>query len=121
MWLAEAAIRRGRRLRLGLWLALALGAGAAFLALQAWAGAGLGPPERHARDALAHFTALYQGFHVLVAMTMAGLALARAWRGDFAPDRHLAVRIATRFWTYAAALWVVGLPLVHLAPFLFAR
>jgi hypothetical protein len=54
-------------------------------------------------------------------MTMAGMALARARRGDFAPDRHLAVRITTRFWTYAALLWAVGFPLVHLAPFLFAR
>jgi cytochrome c oxidase subunit I+III len=121
MWLAERAIRQDRRAALGRWLLVALGAGVAFLGLQLWAGAGLGPPDRHARDALAHFTALYQGFHVAVAMTMAGMALARARRGDFAPDRHLAVRIATRFWSYAAALWVVGYPLVHLAPFLFAR
>lgn len=45
----------------------------------------------------------------------------RARRGEFTPDRHLTVRIATRFWTYSAALWGVGFPLVHLAPFLFAR
>lgn len=120
-WLAERAIRQGDRAGLMRWLAVALGTGLAFLLLQGWSALGLGPPSRHARDALAHVTWIFQAFHLLVAMTMAGMALARARLGDFAPDRHLAVRIATRFWTYAALLWVVGFPLVHLAPFLFVR
>ncbi|WP_207622737.1 cbb3-type cytochrome c oxidase subunit I [Falsiroseomonas algicola] len=120
-WLAERAIRRDDRAGLVRWLAVALGTGVVFLLLQGWAAMALGPPSRHARDALAHVTWIFQAFHLLVAMTMAGMALARARLGDFAPDRHLAVRIATRFWTYAALLWVVGFPLVHLAPFLFVR
>lgn len=120
VWLAERAIRGGDHRGLMRWLAIALGSGALFLLLQGWASTLLGPAERHARDALAHVTVLHQGFHLLVAMTMAGLALGRAWRGDFSPGRHLAVRITTRFWTYSAALWLVGFPLVHLAPFLFA-
>jgi cytochrome c oxidase subunit I+III len=120
-WLAERAIRRDDRAGLMRWLAIALGLGAAFLLLQGWAALDLGPPSRHARDALAHVTWIFQAFHLLVAMTMAGMALARARRGDFTRDRHLAVRIATRFWSYASLLWVVGFPLVHMAPFLFAR
>ena len=118
-WWAERAIRDGRRSKMMFWLLTAIACGAVFIALQIWVGAGIGPARRHARDALAHFTGLYQGFHVAVAIAMAGLLLARARRGDFTPDRHVAVRIFVRFWSYAAALWVVGFPLVHLAPFLF--
>ncbi|WP_204623469.1 cbb3-type cytochrome c oxidase subunit I [Crenalkalicoccus roseus] len=121
VWWGEAAIRRGDRGRLARACWIAVGAGAVFLAMQASVAAGLGPPERHARDALSHFTVLYQGFHVAVGMTMAGMVALRARRGDFAPQRHLAVRIATRFWSYAVLLWIVGFPLVHLAPWLFAR
>lgn len=121
MWRAEYAIRRGLHGVLRRWLLAALLCGAAFLLLQLWAGERLGPPERHARDALAHVTALYQGVHLVAAMAMAGLAWGRSRRGDFSAARHLAMRIATRFWTYAAALWLVGFPLVHLVPFLFQR
>lgn len=121
MWWAEAAIRRGDRQGLARRLLAAIVLGGAFLGLQAWASFGLGPPERHARDALSHFIVLYQAFHVAVAMTMAGMALLRAWRGDFLPQRHLAVRVAVRFWSFSTLLWVVGFPLVHLAPWLFAR
>jgi heme/copper-type cytochrome/quinol oxidase subunit 3 len=52
-------------------------------------------------------------------MVLAGLALARLWRGDFAPDRHLGVRLATWFWHYTLVLALVGFPLIYLTPLLF--
>jgi cytochrome c oxidase subunit 3 len=122
LWWAEAAIRRGDRPALASRLLLALAFSAAFLGLQLWVHlVELEPAQRHARYALSHATALYQGFHLVIAMTMAAMVVLRARRGDFAPDRHLAVRIAVRFGTFAAGLWLVGFPLVHLAPWLFLR
>ena len=122
MWWAEAAIRRGDRPALAWRLLLAIVAGSGFLALQLWIHVvELAPADRHARYALSHVTALYQGVHLVIAMAMAAMAMLRAWRGDFAADRHLAVRIAVRFWTFATVLWLIGFPLVHLAPWLFLR
>jgi cytochrome c oxidase subunit I+III len=119
--LAEAAIRRGRRLRLALGLIGSLAIGAVFLviqAIEAFYAFGF-TPQAHAYAALSYTILGYVAVHVAIAMVLAGVALARLWRGDFAPDRHLGVRLATWFWHYTLMLALVGFPLIYLTPFLF--
>ncbi|HEV7264984.1 MAG TPA: cbb3-type cytochrome c oxidase subunit I [Falsiroseomonas sp.] len=116
MWLAESEVRRGRRARLGGWLALALLGGAAALTLL---GLGLGAMATAMRDpgsALLHAIVLHQTLAVVVASGVTLLVLARAMRGDLSPEHHVPLRIATRAWSYVAALWLAGLPLLQLVP-----
>ncbi len=113
-------IRRDNRKRLAIGSIGALALGAVFVALQAFAVSvfPFGPTE-HAYGALAHVFVGYQGGHVIIAMIMAAMVVARIWRGDFCAERHVAVRIAASFWYYSAAVWIIGFILVYLAPGLF--
>jgi cytochrome c oxidase subunit I+III len=119
--LAEAAIRRGRRLSLALGLIGGLAIGAVFLTIQgieAFYAFGFSP-QAHAYAALSYTILGYVAVHVAIAMVLAGVALARLRRGDFAPDRHLGVRLATWCWHYTLVLALVGFPLIYLTPLLF--
>lgn len=119
-WWAEAAIRRGDRRRLVRRLLPALAAGAVALALQGWAVTSDVPPALHARDAAALLLMLYQGAHLALAMGLGALAAARARRGDFTAERHLALRVAVRVWSAAAAVWLAGAALLHLPSWMSA-
>ncbi|HET6518545.1 MAG TPA: cbb3-type cytochrome c oxidase subunit I, partial [Geminicoccaceae bacterium] len=117
---AESGIRRGDRRRLALGLAAGAALGGAYLVLQMLDMLGFGfAPRDHAYASLSYTLFGYQALHLGVALVMVGMALARAWRGDFAPDRHVAVRIAARFWHFSVVLWLIGFVLVYLSPFLF--
>lgn len=113
-------IRQGNRKRLAIGVAAALALGALFLVIQAFAVSAFAfHPADHAYGALAHVLVGYHALHLMIAMIMAGMVIARIWRGDFSAERHVAVRIAATFWAYSASLWIVGFILVYLAPALF--
>jgi cytochrome c oxidase subunit 3 len=117
---AGAGIRRGDRKRLAIGFAGAMILGGVFLVIQAIAVITFEfEPTDHAYAALSHVLIGYQAFHLIIAMVMGAMVLARIWRGDFSAERHVAVRIATTFWYYSAALWIIGFILVYLAPMSF--
>jgi cytochrome c oxidase subunit I+III len=113
-------IRRDNRKRLLIGFVAALGLSAAFLLTQIFAVMAFDfRPTDHSYGALAHVLVGYHAIHLMIAMIMGGMVVARILRGDFNAERHVAVRIATTFWYYSAALWIVGFILVYLAPFFF--
>jgi len=54
------------------------------------------------------------GLHVLAAVSLILVVLARAWRGHFSPGRHTAVRVSAMFWHYVVGLWPILYTLVYL-------
>ncbi|WP_207462587.1 cytochrome c oxidase subunit I [Azospirillum sp. SYSU D00513] len=116
---AERRMRAGAAVPAMLGLPVAMGLATAALAHGLLSSGHLGlPAQEHALAAVLWTLFGYQAIHAGAAVLIAGLAAVAAWRGHFTRGRHLALRIAVRFWHYTAALWAVGFVLVHIPPLL---
>ncbi|HEX5140560.1 MAG TPA: cytochrome c oxidase subunit I [Dehalococcoidia bacterium] len=119
MLLAELGIKRGSQsaLRLGLLGAFVMGAG--FLALQGF---------EYARSEFSLTTNVYgslffvitglHGLHVFAGLGLNGFIQARAWKGHFTRERHLAVENVAIYWHFVDVVWIFILSVVYLSPHL---
>ena len=73
-------------------------------------------PQSHAYASLIHVLTAYQGLHALIAVAMAVFVWLRRRRGLVDAVRQRDYRVATLFWHYTTALWLIGGTLVHVFP-----
>jgi heme/copper-type cytochrome/quinol oxidase subunit 3 len=117
MWWAESGIKEGnaRRLSLGLFVTLLLGT--AFLAVQGVEYSRTPfTPRTDAHGSLFYVITGFHGAHVLVGLLMIGVALARALRGHFRRDRHLAVTTTAWYWHFVDLVWLAVFTSLYLSP-----
>lgn len=120
LWWGERGIERGdgSRLRVGLLLTFLLGC--VFLALQfgwEWPAKSFGPRDS-AYGSLFFTITGFHGLHVLVGLLMNLWTQARAWRGHFNAEHHLAVSNIALYWHFVDAVWLVVLASLYLSPWL---
>ncbi len=117
MWFADRSIQGDHdgRLRLGLLLTLLLGLG--FLGVQIVEYSHLKfTPQTNAYGSLFYTITSFHGAHVAVGLLMIGFVLARAVRGDFTRDRHLAVKVVGWYWHFVDVVWLAVFSSLYLSP-----
>jgi len=75
-------------------------------------------PTAHAHPAISWTLIAYQGFHVAVALLMAGYTQARAWAGILDGERRLVFDNTRLFFLYVCGQGAAGLALLHGFPWL---
>jgi heme/copper-type cytochrome/quinol oxidase subunit 3 len=121
MWLAEQGIRRGsqRQLRLGLSLSLFLGA--VFLGAQAYEYSEKlkeFTPQDNAYGSLFFTISGLHGAHVAFGLLLISWTLARALRGRYAPERHIAVQTTALYWHFVDGAWLAIMFTLYVSPHL---
>jgi heme/copper-type cytochrome/quinol oxidase subunit 3 len=119
LFIAERAIRKGRQSRLTGWLLVSILLGLIFVALQVseW----LNKPfniSSHAFGSLYYVITGFHMLHVAVGLVMLIAVLIWAWRGDFAPGRHLAVSTTSYYWHFVDVVWITVFFSFYLWPLL---
>lgn len=115
---AHVGIRRGNTRRLKLGLALTILLGAVFIAGQvreylALAAEGLVVQHSTFGSTFYALTGTH-GAHVLGGLIVLGFVLARALRGQFDQQRHVAVEVTAIYWHFVDVVWVVLFAVVYL-------
>ena len=103
----ERAIRIGEQSKLAGWLLASIVLGFIFVGLQVteW----LNKPfsiSSHAFGSLYYVITGFHMAHVAVGLIMLIAVLIWAWRGDFAPGRHLAVTTTSYYWHFVDVVWI---------------
>ena len=107
MQLAVIAIRKGDRRKLILWLVPTVVLGVLFLSGQAYEYTRLGFLPKDGVFAGAFFTLTgFHGAHVTGGVIFISICLYRALRGQFTPNRHLAVEAASIYWHFVDVVWI---------------
>lgn len=116
---AEWAIRRGHVGRLKLGLAIAWVMGAAFLANQAVEYHDLHFGIRPTVYGSLFFTITgLHGTHLLIGLVMNAVVQVKAWMGKFDAQRHHTVEIASLYWHFVDAVWILVFSSLYLSPWL---
>jgi cytochrome c oxidase subunit III len=116
---AETGIKRGSQLRLRAGLLASFVLGVVFLLLQVWEyhDETFGPPTL-AYGSLFFTSTSVHGLHVLGGLGMNVVVQARAWKGRFTRDRHLAVQNAALYRHFVDAVWIVIFSSLYISPHL---
>lgn len=107
MHAATAAIRRGRQGSLARWLLATIVLGAAFLGITAWEWThATFRPWDHAYGSIFYTLTGFHALHVLIGLGVLAALLARATRGRFSAQRHLAVEVGGLYWHFVDGVWI---------------
>ncbi|EKS9797953.1 MULTISPECIES: cytochrome c oxidase subunit I [Burkholderia] len=122
VWLAERAVRAGRRPRAvaALAVALALGTAFAFVQLHEWRDHPYGPTA-HLYGSL-YFT--ITGFHLAhVVAGLAILALLAGWTaaGFFGRERRVALTVGALYWHFVDVVWLFIFTALYVSPYWLRR
>lgn len=119
-WLAERAVKRGRRTAALVWTGTAFVAGTLFALIQ------LGEWHKKTYDLTSHvYGSLYftiTGFHLAhVVVGLGILLLLMAWIafGYIEQRRHAAFTIGVMYWHFVDAVWLAVFTSLYLTPYLF--
>jgi heme/copper-type cytochrome/quinol oxidase subunit 3 len=107
IFIAERMVRKDRQSKLLGWLWVGIVLGVVFVALQVkeW----LNKPFNVASHAFGSLYYVVTGFHmahVVVGLMMLIAVLIWAWRGDFAPGRHVTVTAVSYYWHFVDVVWL---------------
>lgn len=108
---ASAALESGDETTFARLMAVTLALGVVFLGGQAleyveFIHEGFGIASGMFASAFYGLTALH-GFHVALGTVLIGVVVARAYRGDYGPDRHTSVKTVELYWHFVDVVWVV--------------
>ena len=119
MWWAEHELKNGEHLRFRLGLLATFILGTVFIIIQAieWSGKGF-VPQANAYGSLFFTITGFHGAHVLVGLLFIAVSLARALRGHFTAERHLAVTNAAMYWHFVDAVWLAVFMSLYITPYL---
>jgi cytochrome c oxidase subunit III len=107
IFIAERMVRKNLQSRLVGWLAAGIVLGLVFVGLQVaeW----LNKPFNIGSHAFGSLYYVITGFHmthVVVGLMMLLAVLIWAWRGDFAPGRHVTVTAVGYYWHFVDVVWI---------------
>jgi len=116
-WWAEHGIKEGSlgRLRVGLLVTLILGV--VFLILEGidWNNEPF-TAQSDAFGSLFYTITGFHGAHVIVGLLLNIVVQVWAWRGEFTPERHLAVTNAGLYWHFVDIVWLSVFTTFYLTP-----
>ena len=113
---AERAIARGDRTRLLIGLVVGWLMSAAFLTVQGFEYLQKTfAPQTNAYGSLFFTITSFHGLHVVSALVLVAVLVARGLRGQFSRDRHLAVQNVALWWHFVGGAWVAIFAALYLS------
>ncbi len=105
---ALQSIKRGNRAGMQAGLLLTFLLGFTFLFTQAleYARIGFAPRDNAFTTTFFCLTGLH-GAHVMVGLTLLGIATVRAFRGHFSAEHHQGVEVPSIYWHFVDVMWIV--------------
>ncbi|MBN1530430.1 MAG: heme-copper oxidase subunit III [Thermoleophilaceae bacterium] len=105
-WALEGA-RRGNRRALQVGLLTTFGLGLTFLTIQVNEYVHLGfPISENAQTSVFYGLTGLHGAHVVVGLTLLGMATTRAFRGHYSPEQHRGVEVPGIYWHFVDIMWI---------------